>query len=125
MSVDNALSEAEYGIRKMKENAAPFDFYFKGTLACLKSVLDYLLEEYNSKYSVGIGDNEILTEDTFESRAKSSKNSAAISFIASYKVAKAKLLADPKCGKLLGPRGSRNIAIHRRELPKRQLPSLT
>jgi hypothetical protein len=118
MSVDTAISEAHYGIDKMKENTNQFDFYFKGTLACLKGILDYVLEEYNVKYSLGIGDSENLDVGNFESKAKICKNPAAVPFIAFYKTEKAKLLADPKCGKLLARHGSRDIAIHRKELPK-------
>ena len=119
MGVDTAISHAQYGIDKMKANADPFDFYLKGTLACLKGILDYILEEYNSKYSVGIGDAEILNADNFETKAKSCRNPAAIPFIASYKAEKARLLTDPRCAKLLAPRGSRDIAIHRKDLPKK------
>jgi len=119
MGVDAAISQAQYGIDRMKANADPFDFYFKGTLACLKGILDYILEEYNSKYSVGISDNENLSVDPFENKAKSCKNPLATSFITSYKAEKAKLLTDPKCAKLLATHGSRDIAIHRKELPKK------
>lgn len=102
----------------MKENAAPFDFYFKGTLACLKGVLDYLLEEYNSKYSVGITDNEDLSPSLFAKKANDSNNAKAQSFIKRYEAERNALLTDPKCGKLLAHRGTRDIAIHRREPPK-------
>jgi len=118
MGVDAVISHAQYGIEKMKANADPFDFYFKATLAFLKGILDYILEEYNSKYSVGIGNSEILNADNFETKAKRCKNPAATPFITSYKAEKANLLTDPKCAKLLKPRGSRDIAIHRKELPK-------
>ena len=119
MGVDTTISHAQHGIDKMKENADPFDFYFKGTLVCLKGILDYILEEYNIKYSVGIGDNENLSADYFEKKARDCKNPSALPFIASYKAEKANLLADPKCGKLLASHGSRDIAIHRKELPKK------
>jgi hypothetical protein len=74
MGVETAISHAQYGIDKMKANADPFDFYFKATLASLKGILDYILEEYNSKYAVGIGDNENLSADYFEKNAKGCKN---------------------------------------------------
>jgi hypothetical protein len=118
MGVDSTISHAQYGIDRMKTMADPFDFYFKGTLACLKGILDYLLEEYNSKYSVGIGENEDLNADVFKKRVKDGKNPKAESFIDSYMVENKKLLADSKCEKLLGRHGSRNIAMHRKELPK-------
>jgi len=70
-------------IKKTKENATPFEFCFKGTLVNLKGTLDYLLDEYNSKYSVGIGDNEDLSISEFRKRVKG-KNSHAESFIEAY-----------------------------------------
>jgi hypothetical protein len=118
LTVDRAICEAEYGIKKMKENTEPFDFYFKGTLASLKGILDYLLEEYNSKYSVGITDKEDLNWSIFKERVKEGKNARAESFINSYIAERKKLLADPKCEKLLARHGSRDITIHRRQLPK-------
>jgi hypothetical protein len=118
MGVDATIVLAQYGINKMKTNAEPFDFYFRGTLVCLKGILDYILEEYNVKYSVGIGFSENLNADSFDYQAKARKNAAAASFIASYKTERNKLLADPRCAKLLKTRGSRDIEIHRRELPR-------
>lgn len=118
MGVKEAILQVEYGIKKMKENATPFEFYFKGTLVNLKGALDYLLDEYNSKYSVGIGDNEDLSISEFRKRVKG-KNSHAESFIEAYDKERAKLFADPKCGKLLTRHGSRDITVHRRELPKK------
>lgn len=119
MGVDTTISQAQYGIDKMKTNADPFDFYFKATLVCLKGVLDYILEEYNSKYSVGIADSENLSADSFEKKAIVTNNTSAISFIASYKAEKTKLLTDARCAKLLATHGSRDIVIHRKELPKK------
>ena len=118
MGVDETISQAEYGIRRMRENATPFDFYLKGTLACLKGVLDYLLEEYNTKYSVGIKDSENLCVDSFKRRVQRGKNRKAESFIECYKKQKKELLDDPKCAKLLETHGSRDIIIHRREPSK-------
>jgi hypothetical protein len=118
LGVDEAISEAEYGIKRMKENAAPFDFYLKGTLASLKGALDYLLEEYNAKYSVGIGDKEDLNVRSFKDRVKGGKHPRAESFIDSYVKEKKKLFADPKCEKLLARYGSRDITIHRKQLQK-------
>ena len=119
MTVDRAICEAEYGIKKMKENTEPFDFYFKGTLVSLKGILDYLLEEYNSKYSVGITDKEDLNWSIFEERVKGGKNPRAESFINSYVAERKELLADPRCEKLLARHGSRDITIHRRQPPKK------
>jgi hypothetical protein len=118
LTVDQAISEAEYGIKRMKENVNPFDFYLKGTLTCLKGALDYLLEEYNAKYSVGISDGEDLNTSIFEKRAKAGRNRQAELFIGDYLEEKKTLLADPRCGKLLGRHGSRDIIIHRREPTK-------
>jgi hypothetical protein len=118
LGVDQAVSEAEYGINRMKQNAAPFDFYFRGTLACLRGALDYLLEEYNAKYSLGIGDAEDLNASIFKDRAKAGKNQRAELFIDRYVQERQKLLTDPRCKKLLGRHGSRDITIHRRQLGK-------
>jgi hypothetical protein len=114
LSVDQTLEDAAYGIERMKANGEHFNFYFKGTLACLKGGLDYLLEEYNSKYSLGITDAENLNPLSFADKAKTSKNSKAQSFIKAYDAEREKLLSDPKCKKLLGTHGTRDIAIHRR-----------
>jgi hypothetical protein len=102
----------------MKENVTPFDFYLKGTLACLKGALDYLLEEYNAKYSVGISDGEDLNTSIFKDRVKAGKNPRADLFIDCYVQEKRKILADQRCEKLLGRHGSRDITIHRRQLGK-------
>jgi hypothetical protein len=102
----------------MKENATPFEFYFRGTLACLKGILDYLLEEYNSKYSVGIAENEDLSPLSFAKRANDTKNTKAQSFIEGYNAERKALLSNPKCGKLLARHGTRDIAMHRKALPR-------
>lgn len=118
MGVDETIKETEYGIRRMKEDAQPFDFYLKGTLVCLKGALDYLLEEYNSKYSVGIGEKDFLDAGRFRDRVNG-KNPKAEAFTDEYDREKKKLLADPKCEKLLGTRGSRDIVVHRKQLEKK------
>ena len=118
LGVDETIAEAEYGIKRMRENTAPFDFYLKGPLACLKGVLDYLLEEYNSKYQVGIKDDEDLNQKNFEEKVKAGKNSRAEAFINSYKEKKKILLTDPKCKILLERHDTRDIAIHRKQPTK-------
>jgi hypothetical protein len=118
MSVDQSISESEFGIKKMRENTEPFDLYFKGTLATLKGALDYLLDEYNTKYSVGVGDDENPNPRSFKDRVGSGKNPTADAFIDFYRAEKKTLLADPKCRLLLETHGTRDIAIHRREIPK-------
>ena len=40
-------------------------------------------------------------------------------FIDDYEREKQKLLSDPKCEKLLARHGSRDIAVHRKQLPKK------
>lgn len=42
-----AVTNAEYGIRRLQEKPEEYVFYLRGTLAALKSVPDYILEEAN------------------------------------------------------------------------------
>lgn len=103
----------------MRNDTAHFNFYFKGTLASLKGLLDYLLEEYNDIFKLGIGPNENLYVSTFRNKANSMGNTNAIKFIDDYSEMKNKLLDDPKVGLLLKPHGVRDQEIHRKQTQRR------
>ena len=65
MSVEDLIKDAEYGIDQLKSNPVYYSFYLRAELATLKGITDYLLEEYNGKYSLGITLDENLKRKIF------------------------------------------------------------
>lgn len=118
MGVDTLISDSSYGIKCMKDDTTHFNFYFRGTLVSLKGILDQILEEYNSKYKLGIPLTENLNTASFEKVAKRRKNQQALKFIQYYSTEKSKLLADARLKLLLETHGVRDNEIHRKTLPR-------
>jgi len=57
---------------------------FQGTLASLRSIVDYILEEYNQKIGLKIPLEDLLTPETFRRKANEMKNRNASRFIRAY-----------------------------------------
>src|SRR5690349_20954864 len=117
MSVESMMKAAHYGIAKMKEGEE-FEFYFRATLDSLKGVRDHLLEEYNKKFGLGIGEEDNLYVSSFRAAAKSKGDSTAEKFIDLFDKEWASLIADAKVGLLLETHGIRDLEIHRGEQPR-------
>jgi hypothetical protein len=113
MTARNKLEEAEYFLTKMREirpDQEEFSFNLSAFLSSARSVPDYLLEDYNVKYSLQIPLTDELYPRTFEEKAKQAGNQTAISFIKWWGQKKVTLMNDP-IGSLLSDK--RNIDIHR------------
>lgn len=106
-----------FGVYQMRNHPTHFNFYFRGTLASLKGVLDYLLEEYNVRFNLGISADKDLNVRAFSNKATNMNNKDAIEFIGDYKKTKETLLEDEKVKLLLGQHGVRDQEIHRKHLP--------
>ena len=97
MGVDEKVAEAEYFLRRLKA-AYPsneFKFELSAFLSSARSVVDYLLEEYNQKYRLGITSGDKLTIPTFKAQAASTGNPDASRFIAWYEPQVSRLGNDP------------------------------
>ena len=117
MSAENILKEAKHGITLMRKYDRHFDFYFVGTLACLKSSLDYLLEEYNESYQLGIDlESDHLSAQTFRRNAERQQKQYALDFINYYDKLYSKF--DEKVMKIIKQHGVRDLTIHRKRLPR-------
>ena len=77
-------------------------------LTSASSVLDYLLEDYRVKFS--LGDIKYLNERSFEEKARKTRNKPALDFIKWFRNQKRLLGQNEKYGFLLT---LRNINIHR------------
>lgn len=109
------LADAEYGIKRLREEPEQYGFYLRGTLASLHGVGYYLLEEYNQKFGLGIRFGEKLDIGSFKKRAAEKKNLEALKFIGSYEKGWKKLLKDPVVKLIIGPFGERHVVIHREQ----------
>lgn len=115
MSVETLYSSVEFGISKMKVDTTNFEFYFRGTLATLKGILDHLLEDYNDKYGLAIGPDEDLNIAKFKEVASRKGSNDAIKFITVYEQERTNLFLDPRVKLLLSRHGIRDQEIHRRQ----------
>ncbi len=99
-----------------------FDFYLIGTLACLRSSLDYILEDYSLMFFGRIRpDKQLNKEFKFEMLAKKEKNEDAISFIEFYKKEKKRLLEDKIVKDIFN---ARNITLHDRRLARWEITNM-
>ena len=114
MGLAELFEDIRFGVYQMRNDPTHFNFYFRGTLASLKGVLDHLLEEYNVRFNLGISADEDLNVSAFSNKAKNMNNKDAIKFIREYKKTKETLLEDEKVKLLLGQHGVRDQEIHRR-----------
>ena len=118
MGVNELIADAEFGIKCIRTDTSHFNFYFRGTLASLKGILDQIIEEYNTKYKLGISLSENLYPEKFKKVARTQKNLQALKFIQYYNSEKCNLLKDTKIKFLLDSHGMRDIEIHRKTLPR-------
>jgi len=109
-----ALSNAQYGIQVLRQNPREYLFYLRGTLAALRCIPDYVLEEANQKFSFFIELDEPLGSQKFRKRAKEMNDAEAVRFIDEFEKTKDELMADPVMADTLGPMGERNILMHRK-----------
>ena len=99
-----------------------FDFYLIGTLACLRSNLDYILEDYSLMFFGRIrSDMQLNKESKFEKLAKKEKNEDAISFIDFYKKEKRRLFEDKIVKDIFN---ARNITLHDRRLARWEITNM-
>lgn len=105
-----ALTNAQYGIERLKEEPKEFVFYLRGTLAALGSVRDYILEEYNKKLELGVPLDERLDPGRFRKKALESKNVKALEFIDEFDREWEALMSDSKVKAIIG---ERHKVVHR------------
>jgi hypothetical protein len=121
MPAEDTLRDAEYGLTMIKQNLGTdrLQYHLKAFLTSLKSVFDYLLEDYNKKYSLEITEDEDLTEKRFEERARRLRHDEAQRFIAWWKAKKQQVRSDRRCAFLLDRHGRRDLIVHRKRIPMR------
>jgi hypothetical protein len=116
MVVDQKIEEAEYFLDKIKSATRREDFIpnLSAFLSATRSIPDYLLEDYNLKFGLGISLNDKLYPSTFKGTARKKNNQNALKFIDQYSTEFGKLRQD-KIGNLLI--GKRDIKVHRTDVP--------
>jgi len=82
-------------------------------LITIRSVPDYLLEDYNKKYALGISLDDKLHPNAFKRKARELRNEDATSFIKWYEKKLRVLYKDEVC---LFVKNKRDISIHRQEV---------
>jgi hypothetical protein len=116
MPVENQIIDAAYFLERvrsmnthqeMRANLSAF-------LATTRSIADYLLEDYNSKFNLNIPLSERLTISRFRAAASKQNNSIPLRFIEFYENEFSSIKKDP-IGNLLSDK--RNIKVHRTETP--------
>lgn len=109
------MGDSFYGLSCIIENKEPLDFYLRGTLSSLKSIFDYLMEDYANEYSLKLNRkcNENL-QDTFVRIARETDNKDALTFIKFYGKERNKLFENKEVRFLLGYDGVRNLDLHGR-----------
>jgi len=119
MPAKQKINEAEFFLEKLQGlQSLPQDldkqteskYYLAAFLSAAVSVLDYLLEDYNTKLSLNIPLTEKLYPEKFEEAAKRTNNQPALLFIQWWKKEK-KALENDTIGELLI--GKRHINTHR------------
>ena len=119
MPAKQKFSEAEFFLEKLHGlQSLPQDldkqteskYYLAAFLSAAVSVLDYLLEDYNTKLSLNIPLTEKLYPEKFEEAAKRTNNQPALLFIQWWKKEK-KALENDTIGELII--GKRHINTHR------------
>lgn len=121
MPTENILRDAEYGLTMIKQNLRTdkLQYHLRAFLAALRGVLDYLLEDYNKEYSLGIPESQDLREETFAQRAKKLRHDEAQRFIEWWRTKKREVETDSTYKFLLARHGRRDLIVHRRHVPIR------
>jgi len=86
MAVKEKIDEAKYFLDKIKNATERKDVIpnLSAYLCSTRSILDYLLEDYNVKYGLKVTLDERLDKKIFEKVAMTRKNSNAMEFIIGY-----------------------------------------
>ena len=131
MEAKEKIREAEFWLEKIR---APFNnanqktviiltgkalrqwkSYLSAFLTSMRSIPDYILEDYNVKHSLGIALEDRLSPKTFEKRVKQIKDEKerrkAQKFLEFWKAKMKEITEDPACSFLIK---LRHIAVHRR-----------
>lgn len=72
MTSEEKINEAKFFLEKIIENytQSPFlEYYFNAFVTSTRSISDYLLEDYNQKFNLGIPDNERKFHEMFKEKA--------------------------------------------------------
>ncbi len=117
MLAEEKLKEAEYWLETLKKtdpNRKEFRYHLGAFLSAIRSIMDYLLEDYNRKFSLGFSLDEKLYPNEFEKKAKQLGHKDALNFIRWWK----KKLDDLKKDRTVGPLiTKRHVYIHRQPVP--------
>lgn len=127
MQAEKKLRGAEYHLQRMEETYLKNEEYFvyelEAFLVKVRSVPDVLLEDYNGKFSLGIGLDEKMSAELFRKKAQDLQNPKAIDFIDWWGTKMGQLRSD-NIGSLL--LGKRNVSVHRKEVgPDRKEVAIT
>jgi hypothetical protein len=116
VAVDEKIIEAGYFLDKIKRASESKDFNpnLSAFLCSMRSIPEYLLEDYNVKYGLKIPLDKPLNIDIFDQVANQRNNPNALAFIKGYNSNFKKLKRD-KISKLLLTK--RNIKVHRTGIP--------
>jgi hypothetical protein len=109
-----AIFNAKYGIEQLKTVPKEYVFYLRGTLACLRCIPDYVLQEFNEELNLGIPLDEWMDRASFRSRAEKTLNARAMRFIEEYEKEWHALTNDDVVKAVLGRFGERYLLIHRK-----------
>jgi hypothetical protein len=114
--VEEQIEDAEYFLNILRTNYERNEMRPNLTafLALARSILDYLLEDYNTKFGLNIQLSDRFFKQTFENEAKKQKNHSASQFIIFYKK-ELDVFQNNQPSKFLSEK--RNIKIHRRDTP--------
>jgi len=113
MAAEDKINEADRWIDKLKHaypNQQEVEDNLSAFLSASNSIENYLLEDYNNKYNLGIPFNEKLYAQKFEEKARSQKNINAITFISWFRQKKASIESDPVGSKFTN---KRHLDVHR------------
>lgn len=116
MVAEQKIEEAAYFLEKIKQAATRRDFVpnLSAFMSAMRSIPDYLLEDYNMKLGLNIPLSETLYPKDFRREAKNQSNQIAKKFIDRYDTELRKLYNDAVGGLLMS---KRNIEIHRTDVP--------
>ena len=124
MVTEKRLEKAKFHIDsinkliKMDADGAPInslkiEYHTEDCLTAIRSVSDYILEDYNKEFGLGLPLNDLRFKENFEQQANITNNARAISFVNDYNSKFRILYRDPILNYL---REKRNISIHRKEI---------
>lgn len=133
MTAKEKLSEATFFLEKIhapfknakqgtaiiltKDALKAWKSYLSAFLTSMRSIPDYLLEDYNVKYSLSISLTEKLYPETFLERVKqledTNKRHKALNFLKWWKIKMKEMKEDPSCSFLIK---LRDISVHRQQV---------